>query len=84
MRMGRREQVHRGYFQIASDAGCYRQCTVLYFLLGFLPFSFLFPELRGCGGTVRDMGTRIWEYGIFGVPMGWYCIMTMGFTCAFP
>ncbi|KAL6796878.1 hypothetical protein J3E68DRAFT_402052 [Trichoderma sp. SZMC 28012] len=56
------------------------------FLLGFfLPFLSFFRNCVGCGGTVRgDMGTRIWEYGIFGVPRGWYCIMTMGFTCAFP
>ncbi|KAL6697496.1 hypothetical protein J3F84DRAFT_369096 [Trichoderma pleuroticola] len=25
----------------------------------------------------------MWECGIFGVPRGWYCILTMGFACAF-
>lgn len=35
-------------------------------------------------GTGWDMGARIWEYGIFGVPRGWYCIMTMGLHVLFP
>lgn len=64
--------------------------SVLYEYCIFAAFSFLFPELRGsCGGTVRygtgwDVGARIWEYGIFGVPRGWYCIMTMGLHVLFP
>ncbi|KAL6820919.1 hypothetical protein J3E69DRAFT_42837 [Trichoderma sp. SZMC 28015] len=67
--------------------GCWvlQATTVLHFCLVFSAFSFLFPELRGLWWyRYGDMGTRIWEYGIFGVPRGWYCIMTMGFTCAFP
>lgn len=77
-------EVHKGYFQIASDAGCYRQWYCTAFLLGFLPFLSFFRNCVACGGTGWDMGARIWEYGIFGVPRGWYCIMTMGLHVLFP